>query len=172
MPQDLRYFVSYARKDKDQVQRLLDLLEPRLAIARGFRFSPWIDDQIEVGERWTDAIGDALAACDFGLMLLSPNFFASGFIRREELPVFVERIRNPSGDLQTRIRKPLVPVMLKDIPLDGSADLAGLEQLQVFRDQEGRTFHRTRCHTADAFADQLVAAILTKLRRIYPNAAP
>lgn len=56
-----------------------------------YRFAPWIDDGIGVGERWTDAIGAALAAADFGLMLLSPGFFASGFIRREELPHFIER---------------------------------------------------------------------------------
>jgi hypothetical protein len=173
MPQDLTYFVSYARADRPQTGRLLDLLAPRLAIARGYRFAPWIDDRIEVGERWTDAIGAALVGCDFGLLLLSPSFFASGFIRREELPTFLERIANPGAgtEAETRIRKPLVPVMLKPIPLDGSADLAGLEQLQVFRDRDGRAFTETRGHTADAFADQLVAAMLAKLRRLWPPAA-
>jgi len=176
MPKDLSYFVSYARADQPQPRRLLDLLAPRLAIARGYRFSPWVDDRIEVGERWTDAIGAALGGCDFGLLLLTPAFFASGFIRREELPIFIERVADPGAlagsEPSTRIRKPLVPVMLRPIPLDGSADLAGLEQLQVFRDREGRAFTRTRGPTADAFADQLVAAILTKLRRLWPQGAP
>lgn len=170
MPTDLRYFVSYAHRDQGQVARLLDLLHPRLAIARGYRFSHWIDDQIGVGERWTDEIDAALADCDFGLLLLSPSFFASGFIRRDELPTFIELVAAGGGATQTRIRKPLVPVMLKDLPLDGSADLAGLEQTQIFRDQAGRSFNRTRGHTSDAFADQLVARVLEKLRRLYPPA--
>lgn len=145
MPLDLTYFVSYARADKEPTIKLLELLQPRLAIARGFRFAHWIDDRIGLGERWNDEIGTALAACDFGLMLLSPAFFASGFIRREELPHFIEQVRDPVADpsapartqTQTRIRKPLVPVILKPIPMDGAADLAGLEQLQIFRDHEG-----------------------------------
>ncbi|WP_157817376.1 toll/interleukin-1 receptor domain-containing protein [Candidatus Thiodictyon syntrophicum] len=176
MTVELTYFVSYAHADQAPTGRLLDLLAPRLAIARGYRFRHWIDDRIAVGERWTDAIGAVLAGCDFGLLLLSPSFLASGFIRREELPTFIERISNPGGgagsEAETRIRKPLVPVMLKPIPLDGSADLAGLDQLQLFRDRERRAFTETRGHTADAFADQLVAAMLTKLRRIWPQDTP
>jgi hypothetical protein len=172
MPRDLAYFLSYARADRPQVERLRDLLAPRLAIVRDFRFTGWIDDQIHVGERWTDAIDAALAGCDFGLMLLSPAFFASGFIRSEELPRFIELVAGPGtgpgAAVQTRIRKPLVPVMLKPVPLDGSADLAGLEQVQVFRDREGRAFSQTRGTTAEAFADALVAAILAKLRVLYP----
>jgi hypothetical protein len=172
MPRDLAYFVSYARTDHAQVERLSSLLTPRLTIVRDFRFTGWIDDEIRVGERWTDAIGAALAGCDFGLMLLSPAFFASGFIRREELPHFIDQSAAPTATSgatgQTRIRKPLVPVMLKPVPLDCSADLAGLEQLQVFRDREGRAFSQTRGTTADAFTDALVAAILAKLRVLCP----
>lgn len=175
MTVELTYFVSYARADQVPTGRLLDLLAPRLAIARGLAFRHWIDDRIEVGERWTDAIDTALAGCDFGLMLLSPDFLASGFIRREELPHFIERVATPGAAPGaaplTRIRTPLVPVMLKPIPLDGSADLAGLDQLQVFRDGNRRAFSETRGHTADSFADQLVAAMLTKLRRLYPVAS-
>jgi hypothetical protein len=35
----LTYFVSYARADQALAHRLLNLLQPRLAIARGYRFS-------------------------------------------------------------------------------------------------------------------------------------
>ena len=168
----LNYFVSYAHADKAAAQNLLQLLHPRLAILRGYSFSHWIDDAIEPGTRWTDAIGDALTACDFGLLLLSPSFLASNFIRRDELPVFIGQIQGPTGQAHTRVRKPLVPVLLKDVPLDGSADLAGLEQLQMFRDHEGRSFDRTRGHLRDAFADQLTQAIATKLARLHPATSP
>jgi hypothetical protein len=58
--------------------------------------------------------------------------------------------------------------MLKDIPLNDSADLAGLDQLQMFRDTDGRAFNATRGHLRDRFADQLVAAMLRRLRQVYP----
>lgn len=164
----INYFVSYARADKRIVQRLLGLLEPRLAIKQGFDFSHWFDDEILVGSRWTDEISDALASCDFGLLLVSPNFLASGFIRREELPTFIDSVRTPSGAFQTRIRKPVVPVLLEGIDLRGGDDLAGLEQVQIFRDAENRSFAQTSSNRSKVFADQLAAAIVTKLRKLHP----
>lgn len=168
MPRDLRYFVSYAHQDKPQARRLLDLIEPRLAISRAFAFTGWIDDDIGLGSRWTDAIDDALADCDFGLLLLSPAFFASGFIRRDELPTFIAHVRRPGGGNRTRLRKPAIPVLLKPVPLDGSADLAGLEQLQYFSDADGRAFNNTSGHVSERFADQLVAAMLRRLATCFP----
>ena len=169
MPRNLKFFVSYAHADQPQPRRLLELLQPRLQIVKEFWFSAWIDDEIRVRNHWTDEIDDALQSADFGLLLLSPSFFASGFIRTNEIPHFVELIRNKSGSDRTRVRKPLVPVLLKPIPLDGSADLAGIEQLQIFRDTKGSSFSETRGHTRDAFADQLTTAMVTKLRGLYPN---
>jgi len=69
-------------------------------------------------------------------LLLSPAFFASEFVRREQL-------LDGKGEPHTRIRKPLVPVLLESLPLDGGADLAGLEQLQIFRGADGRSLGET-----------------------------
>jgi len=168
MPNPLRCFVSYAHTDKAQAQALMELLAPRLAISSHYEFSAWIDDDISLGSRWTDAIDTALRDCDFGLLLLSPAFFASGFIRRDELPTFIDQVRRPGQGNHTRLRKPVIPVQLKAIPLDGSADLAGLEQLQLFTDDQGRAFHQLRGHLKDGFADQLVSAMLRRLRTLFP----
>lgn len=173
MPADstrtIRYFVSYAHKDKALVANLLDDLGDRLAIACGFAFERWMDSDILVGERWRDAIQKALDGCDLGLLLLSPAFFASGFIRREELPALLSRTPSPTGAPRTDPLKPLVPVILKPLDLDGSADLAGLEQIQCFRDSQGRAFSQTRGPARDAFAAELTRAILAKLGAIPPG---
>ena len=168
MPRAISYFVSYAHADKAQAQALMALLAPRLAISSDYQFNGWIDDDIPLGSRWTDEIDKALLDCDFGLLLLSPAFFASHFIRRDELPTFIEQVRQPGQGAVTRLRKPVIPVQLKPIPLDGSADLAGLEQLQVFTDRESRAFHQLRGHLKDRFADELVSATLRRLRTLFP----
>ena len=161
----LNYFISYAHQDKPQVDRLLDLLRPQLAIAAGFEFSQWHDTRIPVGDDWAGEIQAALRSSDFGLLMLSPAFLASGFIGRHELPHFL-RPAGPNGT-GVAVTKPVVPVGLKPVPLDGSARLQGLEHLQLFRDHQRRWFNATRGHVSDAFAAGLAAAICSKF-----NGAP
>lgn len=160
----LNYFVSYAHKDRAQVDRLMDLLCPRLHIAAAIDFNEWNDSLIPVGQGWREAIDQAMQHADFGLLLLSPEFFASAFITGTEIPHFLPVGAGSAGDTG----KPVVPVGLKPVPLDGSAKLGGVEQLQVFRDREGRWFSETRGHTRDAYADQLVVAMLAKLGAVTP----
>jgi len=154
------FFVSYARADDPLPTRLLELLRLRLAIMQGFDCDAWIDTMIPVGADWRREIDAALARCDFGLLLLSPGFFASRFISGQELPHFLGL--GPDGGIG--IRKPIVPVGLKAAPLDGSADLKGLDRIQIFRDSQNRWFNRTRGQVSETFTDQLVAAIAAKLK--------
>lgn len=149
------YFVSYAQADNPLPHKLLELLRPRLAIRKDFDFHEWMDTQIPLGADWRREIQQALAHCDFGLLLLSPRFFASPFITDHELPHFLGP--RPGGGIA--IRKSIVPVGLKHVPLDGSADLKGLDQTQIFRDPRNRWFDQTRGHIREAFADGLVAAL-------------
>jgi len=95
---------------------------------------------------------------------LSPNFFASTFIQANEIPHFL----TATTGCAVNIKKPVVPVGLVPVSLDDSTNLAGLEQLQIFRDREGRYFSETRGHISDAYTDQLVAAMLAKLKTATP----
>ena len=92
------------------------------------------------------------------------RIFSSAFIKTNEVPHFLETVAGGA----VNIKKPVVPVGLKQVPLDGSANLGGLEQLQIFRDRENRWFSRTNGHVSDAYADQLVAAMLAKLKAAAP----
>ncbi len=80
---------------------------------------------------WRREIEEALERAHFGLLLLSPQFLASDFIGREELPKLLEK-------------RLVVPVALQAIPLDGSIDLKGLQDRQIFRDSKGRAFEKSR----------------------------
>lgn len=75
-----------------------------------------------------------LDGCDYGVLLVSPAFLGSTFILEEELPRFV-------GESAT---KGALPVALKRVPLDGSRQLSGVGDHQIFRDAEGRCFSETR----------------------------
>lgn len=174
-PREIRLFVSYARADRDLVERLLEKLAPHLAILRDYRITRWIDHDLEPGEPWDPAIHAALEQADLGLMLLSPAFLASAYIAREELPAFIDL--TPAGPAdQTRrptlrLTRPLLPVLLRDLPPAGGFDHRGFDQLQLFKDEHRRSFANTRGATADAFALELATALHAKLTRHYPASA-
>lgn len=150
---ELSYFVSYAHDDDRPNRNLLKRLEVRLAIAKGYRVQSWDDRRLLVGEEWFAGIMEAIAKCDFGLLLLSPAFFASPFIRNHELPRLLAEKR-------------LIPVALRPLPLDGSADLAGVEALQIFPYPFGKPFSERRSDSEkDRFADELYGQIIQVMRR-------
>ena len=118
------FFLSYAQADAPLPTRLLDLLQPRLAIMKGVDCDAGLDTMIPVGTDWRREIDQALDRCDFGLLLLSPGFFAGRFIFGQELP----RLLGLGPDGGISIRKPIVPVGIEAVSLDGSADLKGLDR--------------------------------------------
>jgi WD40 repeat protein len=156
----LRYFVSYAHDDTKLKEDLLERLNRRFVLSTEFRFGGWQDGDILAGENWKAEIERAIERCHFGLLLISHEFLASRFISEEELPHFVA---TEVGDSAARRRA--VPVGLKRVPFDGSIDLKGLKELQVFR-HKGRFYaERGAVHTRDAFADALFQQILAIARK-------
>lgn len=127
-------FVSYAHSDSADVERLRAVLEPLFKASARYQFANWSDHAILPGEFWRVEIEKALEKARFGLLLLSPQFLASSFISKEELPKLLAKAM-------------LVPVALHTIPLDGSIDLKGLQDRQIFRDSKGRAFGQ--CRTAN-----------------------
>ena len=127
MKQPAPFFLSYAHADLADVKRFLDVLNPLLKISPKYDFRLWQDTAILPGEKWKEEIAAAMEGSRFGILCISPNFLASGFIGREELPVL--------------LAKPMVvPVGLHRISFDGDMDLKGLADRQLFRDSKGRTF--------------------------------
>ena len=121
------FFLSYAHADSPDVNRFLEVLRPQLQTSADFDFGEWNDHLILPGEKWREEIEQALTKCKFGLPLVSPQFLASSFITAKELPVL--------------LAKPMVvPVGLHQILFDGSMDLKGLADRQLFRDSKSRTF--------------------------------
>jgi len=125
-----------------------------LRILNGVEVSWWEDSHIALGEDWRRRILASLEGCDYGLLLLSPAFLASGFILAEELPRFV----GPDA------AKGALPVMLKRVPLDGSRQLHGVDRHQTFTDpRNGRCFTETRGADRERFVSDLATAVWRRM---------
>ena len=69
-------FISYSKKNKDYARKLADHL-----IASGF--DVWIDDRIDYGSEWEEAIQKAIEACAAFLIIMTPEARESKWVKRE-----------------------------------------------------------------------------------------
>ena len=77
-------FISYSHSDKDWLRHV----ETPLKAFSGLNV--WADPYIEVGGKWRRDISTALTRTCVGVLLVSPDFLASDFIRNEELPALLK----------------------------------------------------------------------------------
>jgi len=78
-----RLFLSYSHRNEEWRDRFLDGLRPHVAAGE---LDVWHDGHISHGEDWLDRIGTEIRRSRFAVLLLTPEFLNSDFIRREELP--------------------------------------------------------------------------------------
>jgi serine/threonine protein kinase len=76
-------FISYAHTDAAWKDAFVRMLGP--AIERG-NISLWSDGSIPIGEVWSSQIDDALNSATAGLLLVTPAFLDSDFVKSVELP--------------------------------------------------------------------------------------
>lgn len=103
MSQPLKIFISYARKDAAFKDELLVHLAP---LIRNKDIIVWHDNDTLPGEEFDDRIKQELAAANVVIFLVSPNFMASEYIRKE-IQQAIER--------QQRKELVIVPVWIIEI---------------------------------------------------------
>ncbi len=87
-----RIFISYSRKDADWLARVESQLSP---LVHAGHIAPWIDrGEIEYGDQFTREIIEGIDTCSAAIILVSPNFQHSGFIRENELPRLLRHADN------------------------------------------------------------------------------
>ena len=78
-------FISYCHDDRDYLDELKTFLTPLEE-----RLNFWTDSRIEPGDEWESEISGALDQARIGLLLISPSFLASNYIKNQELPRLVQ----------------------------------------------------------------------------------
>lgn len=82
-----KLFISYSSKNSAFMLRLATHLE---VLRIGGQLVPWYDRKIESGSKWDDAIKRELEGSDIIVLLLSPDFLATDYIRTVEIPMAIE----------------------------------------------------------------------------------
>ena len=109
---DFTVFISYAHNDNENsdpskrwLNRLLEYLRP-LVIQN--RINAWSDTEIEIGEQWDKSIKTQLSNANVAVLLISPAFLGSKYIRNSELPALLMNAMNKGATV--------LPVILRHSP--------------------------------------------------------
>ncbi|WP_163999267.1 tetratricopeptide repeat protein [Pyxidicoccus caerfyrddinensis] len=105
-------FICYAHADNagSESSRWLDQLKTHLKPLAQRGLLAWSDQRIEVGQEWHEQIQDILQQAKAAVLLVSPDFVGSDYIREHELPQLLHR--KEQGQLQ------LIPLLLRPALLD------------------------------------------------------
>jgi hypothetical protein len=155
MSDDIQLFLSWAHDDAKLKESFLKLLKTRLTNVPNHAFTWWEDSFILPGEEWKEEIRAQLAEADYIVQLISPSFLASTFIRDYEIP----------GVGEAPLKKTL-PVMLVDVPLDGTVEFHQIERRQIYRGNSiephsyvSRETDYQRNRFVDGFVSQMIRRI-------------
>ena len=118
---NIKLFLSWAHADHALKEDLVSRLAPRLKNVKRHDFARWEDSQILAGVEWSEEIDSRFDESDYVIQLVSPAFLASDFIRDHEIP---DRGKTP--------HKLTLPLMLKNVPLNGDYEFHGIDRHQIF----------------------------------------
>lgn len=123
-------FVSYSRKDVDQVQEILQILR-----YNHFRF--WYDMGLKSGAEWAESLGEKIEQCSQFMVIVSENSMESKYVRKE-----INMAVDTKNDGQ------ILVLYLNDLVLPKGLQFL-LGNLQAISRQEysdGRDFANAICH--------------------------
>jgi ubiquinone/menaquinone biosynthesis C-methylase UbiE len=85
-----KVFICYSHEDKEWCDRLRTYMTPAL---RSGSIEVWTDHEIRCGDHWQERIHENLNRSSSAVLLVSPDFLASDYIRNEELPRLLQKAK-------------------------------------------------------------------------------
>lgn len=83
----IKIFISYSHRDSKWREELTPHLDE---LRQYFHLDIWHDGEIPPGSNWKGAIDQSVQSTDVAILLVSANFLASEFIRKNELQPFLQ----------------------------------------------------------------------------------
>ncbi len=152
-------FISYAHEDRAWCERIRKYLKPA-EDAGSIRI--WVDGRIDPGQTWEAEIEDNLARSAIALLLVTPNFLASRYIKDKELPWLLTR--------RAHDKLEIVPVLIEHgltaqyaypyQDTDGQEQALRLSDIQ-FLSPGGKAIAQLDTSQQNLFIDELARRILT-----------
>ncbi len=149
-------FISYSHKDEEWKDRLLPQLQ---SLERLDRIIVWDDRKIDPGDKWYPEIKEAMEMATVALCLISPNYLASHFCVKEEVPFLLQRCEKDGMLMIPILIKPCVWELhewiseTQMLPRDGKAvspdfkDREDVVFVEVARTINRRLFHPPQIHS-------------------------
>ena len=97
-------FISYAHEDKKYKDELVKQLDVLVQVGK---ISCWHDGELVAGDQWDDKIKEHLSSSNLILLLVSPDFTFSSYIREVEVQKAIERYK--AGEAL------VIPVLVRNI---------------------------------------------------------
>lgn len=172
-PERIQVFISYAHKDNedpDSNKRWLDRLREHLApLVLQDLVDAWSDQDIEMGDDWHSEIQARLALARVAVLLVSPAFLASTYIRNSELPVLLQKARE-----QGLVIIPIIlrPCLFSEATFKYPDPVTGPEHLSLASLQAGNSPREALSGLDLHRQDQVLLAVAQRiLRLVDPNRA-
>ncbi|MFN7308960.1 MAG: NACHT domain-containing protein, partial [Acetobacteraceae bacterium] len=158
--------ISYGHDDKSLMLDLLGRLKRLFAQSNRYRFKIWFDERLLLGKPFDPPIRDRFRHCHLGLLMLSPDFAKSDYIRDLEFPHFV------LGDALGGGERHPVPISLRPVQLSDHPHLKRLKPSLVFYGERKCSYEECKgARARDAFAAALFAEIEKLLEHHPPPVA-
>jgi hypothetical protein len=104
----MKIFISYSHKD-DRWRRLLS--EQLQVLEREGLVQLWDDQKLHAGENWRESLYQQLLEAQIAILMISPSFLTSDFIRDVEVATLFERCEKEGGTI-------LYPLLIRPCPYE------------------------------------------------------